>query len=263
VAQAIGVAVEIFGAGAAVALAAALLTALGGWRIVRSGDGSNFILPCAVIVGFIAGYFALPRSFAPLTPQANQPWQWLPYFAVITGLSSASLSPFSRPGAWALPLVVSACIAAAVLAPSWPVFGLTRRPLQLVAALYLVMVGGPLLYLPGRIRTQWHVTALAITGAINAIAIGATVSTRLAELAAIGAAGFAAAAIAGFWFLKATDRSIRSLTALFAILTGGTAWLAFVEPDPPQPLLMIAPLLPLLLWVTVVRRVPFAGGKIG
>src|SRR6185369_2266104 len=196
-------------------------------------------------------------------PQANQPWQWLPWFAAITAILSASLSPWSRPAAWSLPLVVAACIAGAALAPSWSVFGLTRRPLQLVLALYLAFVGIPLLYLPASAQKRWLMTALAAAGVINAIAIGAMVSTRLAQLGAITAAAFVAAAIAGFGFIQASDRSLRSLIAVHAILTGSIAGLAFVEPDPPQPLLLIAPLVPLLLLLEPVVRLPFVRRKIG
>src|SRR6478609_5193576 len=116
-----------------------LVIAVIGSRWLRSGRGSDFVLPCAVVIGFFVGYLVLPRSFTALVPQQNQPWQWLPYFAAITAILSASLSPISRPAAWILPLVVSACIAAAAFAPSWPIFGLTQRPLHLLVALYLVL----------------------------------------------------------------------------------------------------------------------------
>src|SRR5262249_49485167 len=99
--------------------------------------------------------------------------------------------------------------------------------------------------------------------AIAAVIIGAMVSARLAQLAAMSAGAFTAAAISNAWFLKASDRAHRSLIAVFAILIGGIAWLAFVEPDPPQPMLLIIPLLPLLLWLATAVRVPFAGLNIG
>jgi hypothetical protein len=263
VSQAIGLAVEIFGMAAIVALAVAIGTAFGGSRLLRSGGKSHFVLPLAVVIGYFAGYLLLPRSFAALTPQANQPWQWLPWLAAITVVLSASLSPWSRPSAWSLPLVVAACIAGAALAPGWPVFGLTRRPLQLVLALYLVFLGIPLLYLPRQAQKRWLVTALAVAGMVNATAIGALVSTRLAKMAAMSAAVFTAAAIAGLWLMQASDRSLRNLICVYAILTGSIAWLAFVEPDPPQPLLLVAPLVPLILWLEPVVRLPFVRGKIG
>lgn len=261
--QAIGLLGDIFGLATIVALAVALAVAAGGMRLIRWGRGSDFVLPCAVVAGFFLGYLVLPRSFAALVPQQNQPWQWLPHFAAIAAILSASLSPTSRPAAWSLPLVVSACMAAAAFAPNWPVFGLTRRPLHLMAALYLVFVGGPLLYLPRRVCERWLLPSLALSGAITALVIGAMVSTRLAQLTAISAGAFTAAAIANAWFSKASDRSLRSLIAVFAVLVGGSAWLAFVEPDPPEPILLIVSLLPLLLWPIAVIRVPSAGEKIG
>jgi hypothetical protein len=160
-------------------------------------------------------------------------------------------------------LVVSACIAAAAFAPSWPIFGLTQRPLHLVVALYLVLVGGPLLYLPGTLRERWLLPSLALSGAITALVVGAVVSTRLAQLTAASAGAFAAAAIGNAWFSKASDRSLRSVVAVFAIFVGGSAWLGFVEPDPPEPIPLIVPLLPLLLWPIAAIRVPSAGDKIG
>jgi hypothetical protein len=263
VTQAIGLLGEIFGAAAIVALSVALAIAAGGSRLIRSGRGSDFVLPCALVIGFFAGYLMLPRSFAALVPQPNQPWQWLPYFAAITAILSASLSPLSRPAAWIFPLVVSACIEAAVFAPSWPIFGLTQRPLHLVVALYLVLVGGPLLYLPSKVGERWLLPSLALSGAITAVVVGAMVSTRLAGLVAVAAGAFAAAAIFNTRFIKASDRSRRSVVAVFAILAGGSAWLAFTDPDPPRSILLFGPLLPLLLWPVAVIRVPSAGGKIG
>jgi hypothetical protein len=205
----------------------------------------------------------LPRSFAALVPQQNQAWQWLPYFGVITALLSASLSPMSRPAAWIFPLVIAACTAAAAFAPNWPIFELPPRWLHMVVACYLLIVGGPLLYLPGRVQERWMLPALACSGAITAVGIGAMVSTRLAQLAALSAGAFAAAAIVSAWLAKASERSLRNLIAVYAVLVGSPAWLAFVEPDPPQWPLLIVPLLPLLLWIASAIRVPSAGAKIG
>jgi len=263
VTQAIGLLGAVFGLATIVAVASALVVAALGTRLIRSGRGNGFLLPCAVVIGFFAGYLMLPREFAALVPQQNRPWQWLPCFAAITAILSASLSPLSRPAAWILPLVVSACIAAAVFAPSWPIFGLTRRPLHLVVGLYLVLVGGPLLYLPSKVRERWLLPSLALSGAIAAVVVGAKVSLRLAQLAATSAGTFLAAAITNEWLAKASDHSLRNCVAVFSILVGGSAWLAFVEPDPPQPMLLIVPLMPLLLWLVPAIRVPSAGHKIG
>jgi hypothetical protein len=117
--------------------------------------------------------------------------------------------------------------------------------------------------LPSKPCEQWLPLAFAISAAINALAIGAVVSLRLAQLSAIPVGCFAAVAIGNLWLIRAGDHSIRSLIAIFAILTGGTAWLAFVEPDPPRPELLLAPLLPLLLWLPLARGAPFARGRIG
>jgi hypothetical protein len=155
-------------------------------------------------------------------------------------------------------------MAAAILAPGWPVFGLTRRPLQVIVALYLIIVGMPLLYLPSTVSKSWLAPALAISGAIGAAAVGAAVSTRLAQLEAIAAAAFAGAAVAGRTVTKAraSDRAMRSLIAVFAVLCGGVSWLASVEPDPPQTLLLAGPFLPALLWLSGLIRLPSAGAKI-
>jgi hypothetical protein len=241
----------------------AFAVAFVGARFIRLRRGTDFVLPCAVVAGFFAGYLVLSRDFAAIVPQQNRPWQWLPWFAAITAILSASLSPLSRPAAWILPLIVSACMAAAVFAPSWPIFGLTRRPLHLVVAMYLVLSGGPLLYLPDKVRERWLLPVFTISGVIAAVVVGAMVSTRLAQLVAISAGAFAAAAIAAKWLIKASDRSFRSLIAIFSILVGGTAWLAFVEPDPPQPMLLLVALIPLLLWCGALIRVPFARSNIG
>src|SRR5207244_4034708 len=95
-------------------------------------------------------------------------------------------------------------------------------------------IGVPLQFLPAWLLNQSIAALMAVVAALLAIATGAMVSSRLAQLAAIAAGALAGTWLAGFLGAEASDESARSLIPVFSVLVGGTAWIACVEPDPPQ-----------------------------
>jgi hypothetical protein len=94
---------------------------------------------------------------------------------------------------------------------------------------------------------------MSIPPAQLALATGAMVSVRLAQLAAIAAATFAGCSVvvvrrAG----RSSGESAAGVVPVFAALAGGAAWTASVDPDPPQLMLLAFPLLPLVLWLAAL-----------
>jgi hypothetical protein len=276
VAQAIGLLLDIFGLASLVALLASLAITAACRRGARfaaqlrespplrgaKADSiglawtGHFILPISVAIAYFLGYATLPRSWAALIPQENQSWQWLPYLGLTAAIFAASFPHSPRWSAWKFTVVAVAPIAGAALAPTWPIFGLGQQSLRVVVALYLLAVGLPLQHLPSRLVGNAFAALLCTTAIAIALASGMMVSTRLAQLAAIAAAALAGSWI-GFQFgRRPIESSFRSLIPVFAVLIGGVAWSACVEPDPPLAWVLILPLLPLLIWLTVILRRP-------
>jgi hypothetical protein len=261
--QAFGLALEIFGLAALIALLVALVLTWLARRLTPAGYDGYFVLTSAVAIAYFAGYAMLPRSWAAFIPQANQSWQWLPYLGLAAAAFAASLPPSHRSPAWKLAIVAVAPMAGAALAPTWPVFGFGRGALQWFVVIYLLVVGVPLQHLPARMLNQWLLGLLCFVATAVAVAIGAFVSTRLAQLGALAAAALAGSWIAGFVGPRQGESPLRSLIPVFTVLVGGITFVASVEPDPPQAGLLAIPLLPLVLWLPPALGLHFARGKIG
>jgi hypothetical protein len=122
-----------------------------------------------------------------------------------------------------------------------------------VAGIYLLTICMPLLLLPATLKRWTLAILMTLAAVLLALATGAMVSVRLAQLAAIAAATFAGCSVvvvrrAG----QSSDESAADVVPLYATLAGGAAWTACVDPDPPQLLLLAFPLLPLVLWLAAL-----------
>jgi hypothetical protein len=263
VGQSLNLALEIFGLAAGVALVVSLATAWTARRVTPARWSGHFIAPCAVAIAFVAGYALLPRDWAGWEPEANQPWTWLPYVGLLAAVFAAAFPPGARSQAWRLVLIVVALIAAVYLTPNWPVFGLARQHVRWVLVAYLLLVGMPLQYLPTRVADAGLLAAMSAAAAMSAVASGAMVSTRLAQLAAI-----ATGALAGSWIVGLLSAKRRGLPAagvipVYMVLVGGIAWIACVEPEPAKMGLLVIPFVPALvsMFRALVRRpgAPTAG----
>jgi len=247
--EALDLALEIFGLAAAGALVASLAVAWMARRITPARASGYYIAPCAVAIGFFAGYVVLPREWAALIPDPNQRWQWLPYGGLMAALFAVGCPPAPKSQAWRFAVIAAAPIAAYYLTPNWPVFGLPQQQLRWALVMYLLLVGVPLQYLPARLLDQELLAAMAAAAALTAVATGAMVSSKLAQLAAIAAGGLAGSWIAGLLGGKRGQLPGQSVVSVYAVLVGGIAWLACVEPDPPKLALLAIPLAPLALWI--------------
>jgi len=251
---------EIFGLAAITALVASLAIAWSARRLTPAKGSGYFIVPCAVAIGFFAGYAALPRDWAGFIPAANQRWQWLPYGGLMAALFAVGCPPAPKSQAWKFAVIAAAPIAAAYLTPNWPVLGLAREKLRWILLIYLMLVGVPLQYLPARVVNRVLLGVLAAAAALAAVATGAMVSSKLAQLAAIAAGALAGSWIAGRFSTKRGGLPGQSVIPVYAVVVGGLAWSACVEPDPPQLGLLAIPLIPLVLWfIPLVSRVKTVG----
>jgi len=240
---------EIFGLAAVAAFVASLALAWTVRRIMPASASGYFIVPCAVAIGFVAGYAVLPREWAGFIPEENQRWQWLPYGGLMAALFAVGCPPGPRSQAWRFAVIAAAPIAAFYLTPKWPVFGLAQQKLRWIMAVYLLLVGVPLQYLPARLLDQGLLALMTAAAALTAVATGAMVSSKLAQLAAIAAGGLAGNWVAGLLSAKRGGLPGQSVVPVYAVLVGGIAWIACVEPDPAQACLLVIPLGPVVLWI--------------
>jgi len=181
--------------------------------------------------------------------------------AAVASASAAGRRPFIR---WTIFLITIA-LAASLLTPTWAIFGLTRPASIVVLIVYLLLLSLTLETVPPRLTGRTYVALCFLSAAVLAIVVGAYLSIKFAQLAAIAAASlagcFAAACLAP---QSVSQQSIRGLTSVFVVLVGGLAYVSTVEPDPPLAGFLVIPLIPLSIWLaSVVRAVPFAPGKNG
>ena len=152
---------------------------------------------------------------------------------------------------WDLAVFCIAPIVGAALAPTWTVYGFTRKPIIYLIAAYLLVVGIPVQRLPARLLNLSFLSAATAAATLLALVTGAMQSVTLARLAAIVAGALAGSTIACAAGPRPTDAWLRSVVPVYVALVGGAAVVFAVEPDPPQPGLLAIPLLPLAMWLMV------------
>lgn len=261
---AIGLVLEIFGSAALVALVVALCLTWLGQRFLSDGLVSRVVFPGAVAIAYFAGYAVLPRSFASFTPQQGQYWTWLPYLGLVAAAITAVFPYFIRLSARLTTLAAIIGAAAASLTPTWPVYGFTHEPIAIFLSFYLAAVGLPLLNLLSNRPARPTLYSLLAISILNTLAIGAIYSARHAQLAALPAAALMGISLALLVGPKDGEIALERLAPLFAVLVGGIAWLACVEPDPPKPILLAIPLLTWAIWIPLaIPRLPSAPKGIG
>lgn len=239
---------------AASALAApaalALLTAVLLLRVRTGTIGERFGLPLALVAGLCAGYWLLGEWTA-LVPQRHR--QWLPYLAMAAALAGRSTAS-SYPSwlIWALLAGASAWL----LVPTWETLWPPQVMMIPLVAAYLVVVIFLLNALPDRLLGRLFVVLLAAAALTVALLIAIGITAKVGLIAVAAAAALAGCALANSIPRKDIERdeaaralASRSLIPLFAVLFGGLAFVGAIEPDPPLPILLIAPAAPLTLWI--------------
>jgi hypothetical protein len=262
-----GLVQEIFGPAALLSAAVALAAIWISRRALRGIAHGQVAIPAAATMAFIAGYAALPwnraailpvvRTLLNLSPEPlwttlapNQAWQWLPYLGVVAAIASAVRRSGGRV-IWLrwLVLVGVAALFGWLLTPTWSVFGLTRPGSIAIAMAYFLLIVSPLELIPSSLPGRAFVALLMLAAALAAVAIGAEVSLRFAQLAGLAAAALAGCVLARLVGVDSSEEAQHSLILIFVALIGGISFVAAVEPDPPIVALLALPLTPLLGWL--------------
>lgn len=239
-------------------------------RVLPIGIGKRFGLSVALAAGFCVGYFLQPD--AELIPERH--WHWLPYLGLAATFVGRSNAPsYFTWLAWAALALASASL----LVPTWTKLWPPRAINIPLLAVYLLMLMSLLAALPERLHGRTFAGLLTITATSVAllVTIGVTVKIGLVGLAA-------AAALAGCWAFTllpapaslnpgpqaglgrrvgaAAKRGnspvetpsagiARGLIPGFAVLIGGLAYIGTITPTTPLPIILLAPLTPLALWL--------------
>jgi hypothetical protein len=250
---ALGLALEIFGPAALVAGVTSLLIVAIVQRWLPVVGSKCWALPVAVAFGYCAGYAALP-SWAALLPQQGRAWQWLPYLGVLA-VCCAFINERYRVAHW-LAAASLEILSASLLTPNWPIFGLSWPASIVVLSAYLFGLFCALEFSFRRSSLKGGFLALlSLAAAITAVGIGAALSTRLAQLAAIAATAFLGCWLATFFPARPTERTANGAIWVFTVLVGGAAFTACVEPEKPMTALLLLPALPLVASPFARRRI--------
>lgn len=246
--QAFGQLVAIFGWPALVAAIVACCLVWPSMWLERRWGGKG-LLPVALAYGYVAGAIASDRAVLPLNP--DRAWHWLPFLAIpIAGLGGVIGATWrTQRLAGLLAVVAAAFLGGGALTPDWQLW--TRQwPASLAfAGTYLSVLTIVVLLCQAKAGScRWLAGGMAAAALMTAVSIAALVSFRLAQ-----PAGLAAAVWVSLFAVTALDKSGESsrfdgVIPLYALLVGGPAFSACVEPDPPQVWLLLAPLIPALIY---------------
>jgi len=225
-----------------------------GW-LVPAETSKRYVLGLAVAAGFFAGYVVLPDPA--LVPVKY--WHWLPYLAAASVLAAMTQAPGVS---WPVRLVASGLVALAaawLLVPDWEDLKPPRHITIGLLAAYFALLTAAMTPLPNRLVGVQFLGLLAAAAAVLALLIALGFSLRFGQLAAVAAAAFAGvwlAALAMSNWPRGDERhpawlptAIRGLVPVFALLIGGLAFVGTIDPDPQMPVMLVAPLAPLALWL--------------
>ena len=239
----------------AIPLAAAAGSAWACRRFAPRELAARYWLAIGLAVGFLASYCLLP-DHGPLVPDKH--WHWLPHLAAVATLGAmaqaAGVSLIERLTA----LAVLALVAAWQLVPLWPDLAPPRSSAVPLLAGYFWVLMSLLVALPDRLLGRWFVGLLVAAAAVVAVIVAASVSFKYGQLAAAASAS-AAGCCAATWIDSARrpaataapdlPAGIRGMLPGYVILVAGSAFLGAIDPSPPQPAILLAPAIPLVMWI--------------
>jgi hypothetical protein len=215
------------------------IAALAAWALGRwPGDTARrWRLPAAVALGAL---FGLAWSHGWSTLQPTRHWHWLaPLAATAAILGAVGRNPHAAPFDRLALAALLAILAASGLVPGWKEIA-PHRPWYVAGlAAYLAL----LTLAVGSIRNTDLLSraSLVLPALILAGPVAAGVSLTYAQLALAGASALAGA------LLLAPGADLRPLAPLYAVLVGGSAFIAALEPRPPVPGLLAVAAVPLVL----------------
>ncbi|MEX0702073.1 MAG: hypothetical protein WD069_08250 [Planctomycetales bacterium] len=226
-------------------------------RVLPPTSSSRHAAALAFAGGFCAGYALLPE-WAPWSPSRH--WHWLPYLAAAAAVTGpiAVAAGVSRPERWLLCLL-SAIVAAWLLVPTWASLQPPRTTWVPLLAGYLFLLAALLDDLPDRVPGPMLRGVLFVVAATAAAVIADRVSISQARVAGLAAGALGGIAVGSG--RRGNGVQLRGLAPAFAIVVGGGAFAGCI--DPPKPLygLLLAPAVPLALWVCAVGPLRRLGAK--
>jgi hypothetical protein len=229
------------------ALAAGITLWLVRW-ILPAEMHSRYGLTLGAGVGLLVGYGLLP-AWAPWQPTTY--WHWLPYLGLAAaGVGSLTLaSGIHWAERWIAALLLAG-LSAWYLVPTWGQLEPTRVWHVTVLAAYMAALIACLAPLSRQMAADRWLAYLGTSAFVSAVTTAIAVSLRFGQVGTILAASLLGlAAIA--WLSPATIQPIRSQTIVpwYAILVGGMAYVAYVNPSPRLPGFIFMPLAPVALYL--------------
>lgn len=226
-------------------------------RLLPAAAAARLYVTLGFVAGFVIGYVLLPE-WAAVRPSRH--WHWLPWIAIAAGVTGSMGVHAARYVKWFL-IVATSAGAAWFLVPTWSSLS-PPRPVWLVAlSAGLSLLIGFTEPLPPRVGGRQSLCLLSITAAGVALTIAACISLTYARIA-----GLAACALAGVWgaaWLRRTDDdvAVRAAVPAVQIVLAGIAFIACIEPDPPQYGLLLPPAAILGVWVGELRPLRKLAGR--
>jgi hypothetical protein len=203
----------------------------------------------AFVVAYWAGYLLLAWMESGYRLWPTQPWQWIPYLAVIAALGGMVAAAAQSYVVVSRLAVLTVCVVSAwLLVPAWPDLQPPRGVTTSLLAVYLFLLSSSIAALPDRLG-RVVLLHFALAAATSAALIAAAVSFTYAKPAMIAAASFGGvAAMSRYCF---DPRIARGLSLVYAVTVGGWAFTGAIYPRPPVAALLVAPLAPIALWVCI------------
>jgi len=212
-------------------------------RCLATETAERYAAASALGAGYLAGYLLLPDR-GDLLPRSH--WHWTPWLAAGATLlgpvaAARGLRFFDRGNVLAAASIVAACL----LVPTYADLQPARATVIPLLAGGLFLLAALLEVLSPRFSARAWLAFLTLSAAATTALIGLAVSATFALAAAV-----ATAALGGTWLAtlgRGDPGFVRGLGLPFAVVLGGWAFVAGIEPREPQWALLLAPAAPLAL----------------
>lgn len=248
---------EILGLGILAPAAIALGVCWLSNRLLPAAAAARLSVTLGFVAGFVIGYLLLPE-WAAVRPSRH--WHWLSWIAIAAGFTGVLGICVPRTVKWFL-IAATSLAAAWFLVPTWASLSPPRPVWLLALATGFSLLVGLAEPLPPRIGGRRTLGLVSITAAGVALTIAACISLTYARIA-----GLAACALAGVWgaaWLRRCedDIAVRAAVPAIQIVLAGIAFVACIEPDPPQYGLLLPPAAILGVWVGELRPLQKLAGR--
>lgn len=239
---------EIVGmSGVIPALAAGVTLWLVRW-ILPPEMHSRYGLTLGANVGLLVGYGLLP-AWAPWQPTTY--WHWLPYLGIAAAWIGSLIGARGVHVAerW-LAVILLGGLSAWFLVPTWAQLQPTRIWHVTILAAYLVALVTCLTPLSRQLTADRWLAYLGTSGFFLAVTTAIAVSLRFGQVTTI-----LAASLFGLAAMVRLDPSLKqrilpqTLLPWYAVLVGGMAYVAYVNPSPRLPGFILMPLAPMALYL--------------